>query len=394
MDGDVLDTNSDRMAIVFGGALPGSGDGLLMGFGGGAKKKWIGTFIKFLKGETKVTPRKILTTMGKVLKTVGDLASKSKKFEKHASTLKSVGDKIDSFSSSLPRSGSGNGLMFGSGYKLKTYQIGKGKKRANIKQTVNDFIAFLSGKKRLKPSGLMKAASVVMGVAGSGAMALGQAEFAAPLLAGSSAIGDISAKMKQGGSGRHLSGHGLEPGGGAKKSIPLDCKMCALQHCKKQCKPGSGLAPGGGALVGQGTGSGLFPLKDLRNKCVDNLRKQTLPKKNILGKKQKKYTKGQAKGYCNQAIDKMKKYVENYDPQTKVKYELTPSGSGSGSGSGIVPGGIPKKMKAKGSKHDVYYGLARHTGGGLKKQDLMLNKHGKVISKKMHARGKQLYKKL
>lgn len=47
----------------------------------------------------------------------------------------------------------------------------------------------------------------------------------------------------------------------------------------------------------------------------------------------------------------------------------------------------PKKMKAVGSKAEVYHGNAKHTSGGLKKEDLMKNKHGKIVSKRKHANG-------
>lgn len=48
---------------------------------------------------------------------------------------------------------------------------------------------------------------------------------------------------------------------------------------------------------------------------------------------------------------------------------------------------------AVGSKLQVYNGTAKRTPGGLKKADLMKNKHGKVISKKQHQRGAELYKR-
>jgi hypothetical protein len=41
--------------------------------------------------------------------------------------------------------------------------------------------------------------------------------------------------------------------------------------------------------------------------------------------------------------------------------------------------------KARGTKTEVYRNAARRTAGGLKKSDLMLNKSGKVVSKKASA---------
>ena len=49
-------------------------------------------------------------------------------------------------------------------------------------------------------------------------------------------------------------------------------------------------------------------------------------------------------------------------------------------------------VKAVGSKLDVFRGTARHTSGGLTKADLMKNKRGKIVSKKMHALGLKAFK--
>jgi len=54
--------------------------------------------------------------------------------------------------------------------------------------------------------------------------------------------------------------------------------------------------------------------------------------------------------------------------------------------------GRHKKQKGRGTRIEVWNGNARKTGGGLTKADLMMNKRGKIISKKMYQRGKGLYK--
>jgi len=46
-------------------------------------------------------------------------------------------------------------------------------------------------------------------------------------------------------------------------------------------------------------------------------------------------------------------------------------------------------MITTGSKAQVFHGSAKHTSGGLKKQDLMRNKRGRIVSKKQHASGKK-----
>merc|ERR1711955_90075 len=60
-----------------------------------------------------------------------------------------------------------------------------------------------------------------------------------------------------------------------------------------------------------------------------------------------------------------------------------------------------KKKKAKrvsivargrGAKGRVFSGKKVRTSGGLKKSSLMRNKHGRVVSKKLHAQGKKAYK--
>lgn len=53
-----------------------------------------------------------------------------------------------------------------------------------------------------------------------------------------------------------------------------------------------------------------------------------------------------------------------------------------------------KKMKANGSKAEVWHGSAKHTSGGLTKKDLMKTKKGRIVSKKKHAAGKRAIKTL
>ena len=50
--------------------------------------------------------------------------------------------------------------------------------------------------------------------------------------------------------------------------------------------------------------------------------------------------------------------------------------------------------RAVGSHAEVWHGTADHTSGGLKKSDLMKNKHGRIISKRKHALGKKALKNL
>lgn len=52
------------------------------------------------------------------------------------------------------------------------------------------------------------------------------------------------------------------------------------------------------------------------------------------------------------------------------------------------------KIKAIGSKAEVYHGTAKHTSGNLYKKDLMKTKKGRIVSKKQHASGKKAIKRL
>jgi hypothetical protein len=55
-----------------------------------------------------------------------------------------------------------------------------------------------------------------------------------------------------------------------------------------------------------------------------------------------------------------------------------------------MKGDIP----AVGTKAQVWHGTAKHTPGGLRKSDLMQNKHGHIVSKKQHSQGKRALKNL
>ncbi len=52
------------------------------------------------------------------------------------------------------------------------------------------------------------------------------------------------------------------------------------------------------------------------------------------------------------------------------------------------------KIKAVGSKAEVFHNSARHTSGGLKKSDLMMTKRGRIVSKKQHRAGLKAVKRL
>ena len=51
-------------------------------------------------------------------------------------------------------------------------------------------------------------------------------------------------------------------------------------------------------------------------------------------------------------------------------------------------------MKRIGSKAEVYHGSASQTPGGLKKHQLVKNKHGRIVSRKQQSAGKKAIKRL
>ena len=52
------------------------------------------------------------------------------------------------------------------------------------------------------------------------------------------------------------------------------------------------------------------------------------------------------------------------------------------------------KIKAVGSKAEVFHGTAKHTSGGLHKKDLVKTRKGRIVSRKKHAAGKKALRRL
>ena len=51
-------------------------------------------------------------------------------------------------------------------------------------------------------------------------------------------------------------------------------------------------------------------------------------------------------------------------------------------------------VPAVGTKAQVWHGSAKHTSGGLKKSDLVKNKHGRIVSRRKQAAGRKALKYL
>ena len=55
---------------------------------------------------------------------------------------------------------------------------------------------------------------------------------------------------------------------------------------------------------------------------------------------------------------------------------------------------VSEKAVTVGSKAQVYHGTAKHTAGGLVQADLVMNKRGKIVSRKQQAAGRKSLKHL
>jgi hypothetical protein len=51
-------------------------------------------------------------------------------------------------------------------------------------------------------------------------------------------------------------------------------------------------------------------------------------------------------------------------------------------------------MQTTGTRAQVWHGTAKKTSGGLTKKNLMMNKHGRIVSRRKHAVGKKSIKRL
>ena len=51
---------------------------------------------------------------------------------------------------------------------------------------------------------------------------------------------------------------------------------------------------------------------------------------------------------------------------------------------------MTEHVKASGSRAEVMHGNAKHTSGGLEKKDLMMNKRGRIVSRKKSKTAKKM----
>jgi hypothetical protein len=55
---------------------------------------------------------------------------------------------------------------------------------------------------------------------------------------------------------------------------------------------------------------------------------------------------------------------------------------------------MSEHVPAVGTKAQVFHGTAKHTSGGLKKSDLVQNKHGRIVSRRKMLAGRKALKYL
>lgn len=185
--------------------------------------------------------------------------------------------------------------------------------------------------------------------------------------------GPVAAQM-QGQSGGAFDFGGLRKVGNWKKQIRTEYKQC-----KKRLRTTSG-----------------FRRKGARDKCRTEFKNKLKQFSSYTGlERPVNVTIG---GYSGTTTSTGTANTVPISEGSKIAERLNPAAAGSAQSGGCYKcGRCPQRgkgMGGTGSKADVWAGRARRTSGGLMKADLMKNKKGKIVSKKMHARGKALYASL
>lgn len=174
--------------------------------------------------------------------------------------------------------------------------------------------------------------------------------------------------------GRNMKGGAIDFGGLAKVGNWKKQIRTEYKACKKRLRTQSG-----------------FRRKGARDKCRTEFKNKLKQFKTYTGlERPVNVTIG---GYAGTTTSSGQASTVPISEGSKLAERLNPATAGSAQSGGCAkcPG---KKRNGVGSKAEVWSGKARRTSGGLMKSDLMKNKRGKIISKKMHAKGKALYASL
>ena len=347
------------MQLHYGkGLYPGGGS---LNPGGGGVPKWAHNVVEFLQGKKKVKPSHIVKGIGKVFKIASSIAKMSPKYSKYSDKLdkagnisNTIGDKVSQLGSGPMTYGTGKSIQYGSGFKKVT----------------KDFIDFLQGKKKITPTGILRAGGVIANVMAAGAIATG---VGAPVGA---ALTALSTGLYAGSEvTRSLSttGRGVSTGGlnsrmsriceKAKHPGPFKQKFSKI--CKKF--PGD-IVTGKGKGGCNKKGGELFPVRKLKQDCKKSLMKQG-------------YNRNTAGRICKDQVAKEFDRLKDYkiDTTNVLRYG--------------GKGGTVKRYSKYGTRSEVWNGTKQKTRGGLTKSDLMQNGRGKIISKKCYMNYKKRFGK-
>lgn len=276
--------------------------------------------------------------------------------------------------------------------------IAKGVKSAAKKvgsvahKATHELERFAAGKTSFKPSTLMNYLGSAVGVAGAASAFIPGIDLISVPAASAASLGLKSAALglktsgRGYGSGLNLTGIIPQKYHAMIRRNPME-SLKLLKHLHK--KKGSGLKTTGSGIISDlslvgltatATATGLYQyLKRNPDKIIKLM--QMMGEKTISGA----VAASQGSGVSVPGGRQPPKH----QPRSRG-HGLKRAGDGlTLSGQGLkTPGG--RRMKRRGSRHEVMSGGALMTSGGLKKSDLVMDK-GKIKSRRKMARGKQMY---
>lgn len=274
------------------------------------------------------------------------------------------------------------------------------------KPFINGLVKFLTGKAKIKPSQVIKGVAKASSIVGRLANAHPKYSKHAPMFHKvSSSLETIGNKVAQLGAGDMAIGvnagsgvksftvpAGVNIGGG--KKIQLLKKFASFLQGKYKVKPSGIMKFTGTALHTISDGMDLIPALNTASPAVRKWAKLlTSASSKYKEKIEDRFNKPQVPA---RAAPKAPGAQVEGMIDTETKGGSIRPGGGCMKGRGAMYGGgrgRPKGSTTYGTRSEVWAGTKRKTRGGLTKGDLMKNKHGKIVSKKQHAKGQALYAK-
>ena len=271
------------------------------------------------------------------------------------------------------------------------------------KPFINGLVKFLTGKAKVKPSQVIKGVAKASSIVGRLANAHPKYSKHAPIFQKvSSSLETIGSKVAQMGAGDVAiginSGSGVKsftvPSGvniGGGKKLDILKKFASFLQGKYKVKPSGIMKFTGTALHTISDGMDMIPALNTASPAV---RKWAKLLNSASAKYKEKIEDKFNRPAAPPATVAKKAPVEGMiDTETKGG-AIRPGGCMKGKGAMYGGGrGRPKGSSIYGTRSEVWAGTKRKTRGGLTKGDLMKNKHGKIVSKKQHAKGQALYAK-